>query len=368
MKLMKNTVHLLLGLGMFCVSISPLTADEKAIKSPLEKEIDAGAPELTEETSEAIMRGFEFLLTIQQADGSWRNGTGGKLTARAVPVGDTALVLLAFMVKGYFPGYGKYGDALDRGKHYLLETAKKSPDGYLGYSMYEHALATLAISEMLGMTKKPEDDEEIYAALEAAIKVILRAQDPRGSWTYTPVPHGGDTSISIMQLVALASARQAGIVVPDETIDRGVAYLESCQIKETGAFGYTPGNKVTIPCSAAAAYVLHLCGQRDSEMLEAGMDFLKSLPDDIFKTKNFYFYMHYYAMQAMVQDSDESYAMWYPKVRDSMLARQHKGTAKKGVKTSGGSWTGGMGGRAQSTAMAILTLGTPYRFLPIYQR
>ena len=78
-------------------------------------------------------------------------------------------------------------------------------------------------------------------------------------------------------------------------------------------------------------------------------------------------------MQTMVQDSDDSYAMWYPKVRDSMLERQDKspakkGSKKKGAKTSGGSWTGGQGGRAQSTAMAILTLGTPSRFLPIYQR
>ena len=83
--------------------------------------------------------------------------------------------------------------------------------------------------------------------------------------------------------------------------------------------------------------------------------------------------MHYYVMQTMVQDSNDSYAVWYSKVRDSMLARQTKGTAKKGsknkgAKISGGSWTGGAGGRAQSTAMAILTLGTPYRFLPIYQR
>ncbi|MEJ6571250.1 MAG: terpene cyclase/mutase family protein [Akkermansiaceae bacterium] len=368
MKMINNTGPLLLGIGMFCCSIGHLTADDKTTKSQMEKELDDGAPELTEKTTEAIMRGFEFLLTIQQADGSWRSDSKG-MHAQQVPEGDTALVLLAFMVKGYFPGYDIYGDALDRGKKYLLDAAKKSPDGYLGHSMYEHALATLAFSEMLGMTKKREDDEEIYAALEAAIKVILRAQDPRGSWTYTPMPNGGDTSISIMQLVALASARQAGIVVPDETIDRGVAYLKSCQSKETGAFAYSPGNtRNSIPCSAAAAYVLHLCGQRDSEMLEAGMDYLRSLPDDIFKTKNYYYYMHYYAMQAMVQDSDDSYAVWYPKVRDSMLERQDKGTAKKGGKPSGGSWTGGAGGRAQSTAMSILTLGTPYRFLPIYQR
>jgi len=294
-----------LGIWVFLISLGICSAAEQS-----------GAPELTEKTTEAINRGFEFLLSIQQSNGSWRSDISG-MHAQAVPEADTALVLLAFMVKGYFPGYDKYGDALDRGKKYLLDMAKKSPDGYLGHSMYEHGLATLAFSEMLGMTKSKDDDDDILAALEAAVKVILRAQDPRGSWTYVPVPNNGDTSITIIQLVALASARQAGILVPDETIDRGVAYLKTCQHPETGAFSYTPGNSNTsIPCSAAAAYVLHLCGQRDTDMLEAGMNYVKTLPDDIFKTKNYYYYMHYYGMQAMVQDSDAAYAMWYPKVRD----------------------------------------------------
>jgi hypothetical protein len=318
-----------------------------------------GAPELTDATTEAIDRGFEFLVDTQTEDGSWR-GSGG-VSARRVPEASTALALLAFMVKGYFPGYGKYGDSLDRGKKYLLDASKASPDGYIGSSMYEHGLATLAFSEMWGMTKNRDDDEVIQAALEAAVKVILRSQAPRGSWFYVPKPEGGDTSITIMQLVALASARQAGILVPDETIDRGVAYLKTCQSLDTGGFAYTPKNAkgTTYSCSAGSTYVLHLCGQRDTDLLKAGVDYMKSWPDELFTANvNYFYYIHYYGLQAIVQDSDEAYAEWYPRIRDAMLKRQQKD----------GSWHGGAGGIPQSTAMAILTLGTPHRFLPIYQR
>jgi len=357
-----SRIPLLLLPLLLCLPVRPASAKEASPRKPTpvaKSTVGAlGSPELTDATTEAIDRGFEFLVKDQASDGSWGNIKSGPYR---VPVANTALTLLAFMVKGHFPGYGKYADTLDRGKKYLLSAAKKSPDGYLGTSMYEHGLATLALSEMWGMTKNRDDNEIIRNALEACVKVILRSQDPRGSWTYLPKPAGGDTSITIMQLVALASARQAGILVPDETIDRGVAYLESCQSPDNGGFAYTPKNPrgTTYACSAGSTYVLHLCGQRNTDMLKAGVDYMKSWPEQVFTGGNpYYYYVHYYGLQAIVQDSDDAYAEWYPRIRDAMLKRQRKD----------GSWHGGQGGLPQSTAMAILTLGTPHRFLPIYQR
>jgi hypothetical protein len=350
------------GILLLCQAVRQASAQGPAAKKPAaasKSTVGAlGSPELTDATTEAIDRGFEFLVKDQTSDGSWANAKSGPYK---VPVANTSLALMAFMVKGHFPGYGKYADTLDRGKKYLLNAAKKTPDGYLGTSMYEHGLATLALSEMWGMTKNRDDDEVIRSALQACVKVILRSQDPRGSWTYLPKPAGGDTSITIMQLVALASARQAGILVPDETIDRGVAYLKSCQSPDNGGFAYTPKNTrgTTYACSAGSTYVLHLCGQRNTDMLKAGVDYMKSWPEQVFTGDNmFYYYIHYYGLQAIVQDSDDAYAEWYPKIRDALLKRQQKN----------GSWLGGLGGAPQSTTMAILTLGTPHRFLPIYQR
>jgi len=60
----------------------------------------------------------------------------------------------------------------------------------------------------------------------------------------------------------------------------------------------------------------------------------------------------------MYQAGESHYQKWYPKIRDALLPKQR----------SDGSWHGGSGGQEYSTAMAILILGVPYRFLPIYQR
>ena len=132
-----------------------------------------GAPELTAEASKAIDKGLEFLLTVQKEDGSWdSDGKGG----HAVAI--TSLSLMAFMSKAHFPGFGPYGEQLDRGMKWLLKGAKGRPDGYLGTVMYEHGLATLALSEIWGMARDPEDDDAVQKALEKVVDVILRSQNP----------------------------------------------------------------------------------------------------------------------------------------------------------------------------------------------
>jgi hypothetical protein len=65
-------------------------------------------------------------------------------------------------------------------------------------------------------------------------------------------------------------------------------------------------------------------------------------------------------VQCMYQAGDALYQPWYARIREALLAR---------AKPEGGWPAGNSGGSAQlSTALSILVLGVPYRFLPIYQR
>ena len=275
----------------------------------------------------------------------------------------TSLSLMAFMSKAHFPGFGQYGKQLDRGMKWLLKAAKGRPDGYLGTVMYEHGLATLALSEMWGMARDPEDDDAIQRALEKAVDVILRSQNPGGGWRYQPQADGGeDTSCTQTVFHALASARQAGIYVPNETIAKVAKYLESVQDPQTGGFAYNPrGGKVTTACTAGGIYTAQLAGLRDTEMASSALRHLKSLaPGIITGGGSYYYYTHYYAIQAMVQAGDDEYAKWYPQIRDALISRQNeKGAWDKGS---------GHGGGGYSTPMAIIILATPHRYIPIYQR
>ncbi|MBT3295675.1 MAG: terpene cyclase/mutase family protein [Verrucomicrobia bacterium] len=319
--------------------------------------------ELTDKAAEAIDKGLKHLLQMQRADGSWAAGDEGE---RAMAI--TSLSLMAFMSKAQFPGSGPNGDALNRAKDWLLKQAEDAPDGYLGATMYEHGLATLALTELWGMTRDKEEDDQIQKAIEAAVAVILRSQTNGGGWRYQPVTSGGqDTSVTVMVFIGLASARQAGIMVPNETITKVVAYFESATSHKTGGFNYIPRGKKnndSIACTGGGAYAAQLAGARGSEMVLSALRFLTERSPGII-TGDFgsYYYGHYYAIHAMVQAGDAYYAKWYPQIRDALIKKQD----------ASGAWGAGKntkGNKAVSyeTPMAIIILATPYRYIPIYQR
>ena len=339
----------ILALTTFAVSAQEKAPDAKAKVEAVKNSSEDGAPEMTKEASKAIEDGLKFFIATQAKDGSW---------GKSNHVGLTSLAMMSFMVKGHFPGSGPHADELDRAKEFLMKKATASGDGYIGTNMYEHGLATLAFSEIWGMTKGKNDDKEIQNILELAVDVILRSQAVNGSWTYQPMPNPGDTSISVMQLKALASAKQAGIMVPDENIMRGIKFLRGAHTP-AGGFSYTgKGTSGSMALACAGTYALQISGQRESEEVGNGVRHMLEFPDEAFDMAPSYFYMHYYGIHAMVQSSDENYREWYPKIREGLLQRQAKD----------GSWEGAKGGVPMGTAIAIIILGTPNRYIPIYQR
>jgi hypothetical protein len=344
-----------------CIGISmvfPTTAQDEATPGTapaVEATPEGGAPELTEAADRAIERGLQHLIATQNQDGSW-SGADGKYK-----MAGTSLGLMAFMVRGEFPGFGRNGAALDRAKDFLLKHDRESETGYAG-GMYEHGLYTLALSELWGMTANKDDNKPLQVALERAVQVILRAQSPLGGWRYHARPDAGqDTSVTAMVFVSLASARQAGILVPTETIDRVVSYLrDQVWNEKTGGFGYQGNTGSTLSCTGGGAYAAQLCGMRETEWVQASIRYLENSPK-IFNHQEigYFYYCHYYAMQAMVQAGEEHYAKWYPQIRDALV----------NIQQPDGSW---MEGKTKdypnATPMAIIILGTPHRYIPIYQQ
>ena len=334
-----------------CLMAAPALAENDAPFDPTGAD---KAPELTEAAEKAIDRGLKFLLANQNKDGSWSMDNGDYAIA------GTSLGLMAFMVEGHFPGFGEYGDALDRAKDYLLKRNQDSPSGAMGVKMYEIGLFTIAMSELWGMTKDPADNEKIQVALERSVQIILRSQSPLGGWRYAPRPDAGqDTSVTAMVFVSLASAREAGVLVPTETIDRLTGYLRDQAFSEQrGGFGYQ-GAGYTIACTAGGVYAAQLAGNRETEWVKAALHTLENETKMFSRKDNgHYYYSHYYAMQAMVQAGDERYAKWYPQIRDSLISLQKPD----------GSWVEKENDYPHKTPMAIIILATPNRYIPVYQR
>ncbi len=315
--------------------------------------------EITPELDDAVAKGIEYLVATQLEDGAWASGRFGKNVAI------TSLACLALMADGHIPGRGPYGDTVDRGVEFILESTAEN--GLITSQanngpMYGHGFAALFLGEIYGMTPGGDNARttRIHETLVKAVRLIEQTQNEDGGWRYNPVPYDADVSVTICQIMALRSARNAGIEVSSEVIDRAVEYVRLCQNPD-GGFKYqiSSGNSAW-PRTAAGIASLYYAGIYEDDAIDRGLAYLESnaLPGKSSATRSHYFYGHYYAVQASYLAGDAHWALWWPAIRAQLIATQN----------DDGSWDDRSVGKPYGTAMALIILQMPKRYLPIFQK
>jgi prenyltransferase beta subunit len=298
------------------------------------------------ETKKAVDAALKFLAKEQAADGSWGN------------TAITGFVLLAFMSNGHVPNQGDHGKVVAAGVRHLLSCSRE--DGYLvgsrGGNMYCHGMATLALTQVYGMT----GDEDVKKVTKKAIDLIIKTQNNEGGWRYDPSPTGADISVTIMQVMALRGAKDAGLQVPDKVMADSIKYINKCY-DGRGGYKYQPYSAGPgYARTAAGVCVLQLCGEYDAESIKKSVDFMKKLGDD----RAHYWYGHYYAAHAMNQVGGDAWEEYYKRMRDKLLA--------PGYQQASGAWYDqrleAAYGAPYQTAIAVLILSVPTHYLPIYQK
>jgi hypothetical protein len=300
------------------------------------------------EVEKIYQKGLKYLAGAQTSDGSW-SGSGGYGDNGP---GVTGLGVLAILAHGDDPNVGVYASVVHRGiKNILAQQDKRT--GYIGSSMYHHGFATLALAEAYGAVAEPG----IGAALQKAVDLILASQkrNSQGAWRYSPEASDADTTVSGAQMVALAAARNAGIGVPEEAIQRALKYFRSCQ-DAGGGIGYTSVGGPNVARTAIAALVFTLNAQKDSTAYKGTASYLKGAGwrDG---NESYPFYMEYYASQAAFHMDERTWAEWNAENIKKLVTTQE----------TDGSWSGQMG-KTFSTSAGLLSLALNYRFLPIYER
>ena len=311
--------------------------------------------EMNTESEEATRRGLRYLASIQNDDGSFGRGRFAR------HVGITALCGLAFMADGSVPGRGPYGDVVRKSLEFVLKNATET--GLLAAEnshgpMYGHGFATLFLGEVYGMT--PEDGR-VRDALVRAVELIVNSQNEEGGWRYNPVPYDADVSVTICEIMGLRSARNAGVKVPKETIDRAIAYVRGCQNGD-GGFRYmsTTGTSAW-PRTAAGVASLFYAGIYSDDSIDRGLGYLQinAIPNGAGpNSEPHYFYGHYYAVQSMYLAGGAWWNDWWPRIRDELVEKQN----------DQGAWVDYQAGPAYSTAMSLIILQMPKRYLPIFQK
>ncbi|MEO1513038.1 MAG: prenyltransferase/squalene oxidase repeat-containing protein, partial [Planctomycetota bacterium] len=275
---------------------------------------DALDNELTPELAETVTRGLEWLASQQGPDGAWDAGRYGKNVAI------TSLACLAFMADGHLPGRGRYGEHVERGLRFILDNVAENglitSDASHG-PMYGHGFAALFVGEVYGMTQGGPDTRlaaRTHETLVKAVRLIERTQNEEGGWRYNPVPYDADVSVTICQIMALRSARNAGIEVDKNVIDKAVEYVRRLQNGDGGWRYQAGGGTSAWPRSAAGLASLYYAGIYEDEALDRGLTYLQrtATPGGSFSSRTHYFYGHYYAVQAMFLAGGDYWGRWWP--------------------------------------------------------
>ena len=302
-------------------------------------------------------RGLQFLATTQTPKGDWAGG------GEQGP-GVTGMAVLALLASGEDANFGQYSNNIRKALRSIVE-AQDAKTGFFGYSMYHHGFAMLALAEAYGAV----DERTLWTegkplrtlgqALELAVRAAITSQkgNPNNAWRYQPNGTDADTSVSGAVLVGLLAARNAGIEVPDEAIDKAVAYFKSMTSKG-GEVAYTGGlggfgDSMARTSIATLSYAV--ARRKDLPEYKAAISYLVERIDQPAGT--YTEYVRYYEAQALFQGNLDSWEKW-----NKLLVRQLKES-----QLPDGSIRGQFGPTI-STSLHLLSLALNYRFLPIYER
>ncbi len=324
---------------------------------------------ITPEAQKAIERGLSYLASSQHHDGGW-----GERQQYDGNVAVTSLAGLAFMAGGHQPGRGLHGKGVEKALEFVMSKEAKDSNSTPGFlhnpvgspfgAMYSHGFGTLFLAEAYGMAPKSQQ-KKLRGTLERAVALILKSQNPDGGWRYDPIPKNADVSVTICQIMALRSARNAGLHVPKEVVDKCIKYVKMCQNRD-GGFSYMPHQGISaFARSAAGVCALYSAGVYEGKEVERGLVYLKSkMPNQAFGRREMpdmhYYYGQYYAAQVMWTAGGSYWKEWFPAIREELLSRWRF--------HNDGAWADATTCNDYATAMACIILQIPNNYLPILQK
>jgi hypothetical protein len=304
--------------------------------------------------------------------------------------------MMAFIAHGHVPGKGPYGTLLERATDYVLSCqqqngllTKLGPYGPVinrqvgheigGCATYNHAISSLVVSEVYGMSPASRArrlEAAIRKALVATLEMQVWPKDSpadRGGWRYVDNFDDVESDLSVTgwQLMFLRSARNAGFEVPTDRIDDAVAFVKRSFDGRQGVFIYST-RRPSRTRSMAGAGILALAhaGFHNSEEARRAGDWLLAHGFERYnatmpgQSSDRYHYGLFTCCQAMYQLGGKYWEQFYPPAVEAVLANQQ----------TDGSWPvdsqyhDAPYGNAYSTALVVIMLGAPNQLLPIYQR
>lgn len=339
----------------------------------------------------AVNAGLDWLKVHQNERGYWSaadfaeccttNRCDGEGDAMH-DVGVTGLALLAFLGAGHTPDAGRYKAVVKKGLKFLVDHQDGEtgcfgePNSHQAF-LYDHAIASLAVTEGYGLSQWPI----LKGPAQKGVRFIQSTRNPYKAWRYAFPPDGSnDVSVTGWMVMALKSAQDFGLDVDTRALDDARAYLDEMTDEQSYRTGYLarggysarePGlaerwpEQKTEAMTAVAMLCRVFAGEdtSSSPALRGGADLLrKQLPTWDEKAGTIDFYYWYYGSYAMYQMAGRDWDAWQPRMLAAVVKTQRDDGCEKG------SWDpqfdpwGHRGGRVYATAIMTLCLEVYYRY------
>lgn len=328
----------------------------------------------TATTEASVLAGLQWLAKNQERSGSWSligpysDGAVKHLENR---VAATAMALLAFQGAGNTHQSGQFKKNVASGWKWLLGQQEADGcffrEGPYVHRFYTQGQCTIALCELLGMTK----DEEYRPPAEKAVKYLLDSQSDEGGWRYQPRMES-DVSVTGWIVMALQSARMAGLEVPEENLRRVERFLDRVALEGGSRYPYRQGEEIKVSMTAEALLCRQYLGwKHDDPRLVDGVKFLTKPENlvDFGEHRDTYYW--YYATQVCHHMEGQYWQQWNSVMRQKVPENQVKTGREAGswdpIKPTRDPWEA-YGGRLYVTCLSIYMLEVYYRHLPLYSK
>ncbi len=352
-------------------------------------------PGQPDETLPTVDRCLAWFKRHQSPNGQWdvdgyqmncdaqgRCEPGSDHTGDDGDVACTAYAIYCFLGSGYDHRMAsRYKRTIGKGIEWL--TSKQAADGSFGRN-YEHAIATMVLSEAYAMSNDPR----LRVPTQKAVDVLLARQnpDPKGGypmgWDYLGAnPERNDSSVTGWCVMALKAAQSAGLNV-GQGLDGGKNWLEHAwqaanpdhqkldPYKGQSSFPYTWNAKAGTTerdhlTAVGAMCAVFLGHQRGDPMLETmcnrimATDFPASVT---YPTNTCLLYYNTMAIFQASKPTDERWRKWDAQVIPALIKAQRRDGCFDGSwDFAGTAFHGHETGRLLSTAYCCLSMEVYYR-------
>ena len=377
-------------------------ASPAAAQLPKNKDVEA-----------AVERGLEHLKKIQTQAGNWE-APGGQY-----PTTVTGVCGMAMLMEGSTIREGKYSDQIRKAVNWFL--ARPQANGMIGNPqnptessryMYGQGFGTMFLASVYGEEEDNEQRKKLEKVLTKAVDFIVKAQTSKkhrkpegkeveiGGWGYVSAADGSnfdEGSCTVPQIQGLRAARNAGIKVPKEAIDKADNYLDACTTPDGGiVYNYTgqsaagqgrpPLTAAALACALGTGKFTQAIATMTGPNPPTGaarpsvVRWFENCKKNIVVAKGragHEEYQSYYYAQGMYALGDDRYGMLFPKEpKESWLTwtKYKEAMYPHLLETqdkAGGGWTGGGAygiGPSFVTAINLTILQLDKGILSIYQR